>query len=217
MSTKSSALFPASKGLKAPSNLCPELITSQIPPSAPGKVILKNRPGHSLSLSLRALNLAKDLPLIYEWMMHGYPGSIPADPPVQQLSQAYSSILASDFAQPYIGQVNDVPICQMDIYRTRMDVISLCYESLPGDYGLHLLNAPQATQDHQAGLLGAAVRYFFSFPEVGRLVTDVEAGDEWMNTLMKRLGFQHHKKIKKPYKIANLYICTRQSFTGSAE
>jgi hypothetical protein len=217
MSTKSSALFPARKGLRTPENLCPELCTSLTPPSAPGKVILKNNPGSKLSLSLRPLSLATDLPLIYSWINQEYSTSLPAEPPLRQLDQAYSSIMASDFAQPFMGLVNDVPVCQVDVYKTRLDVISLYYESIPGDYGLHLLNAPQTAPAHEAELLSASIRHFFSFPEVGRIITDVEAGNKQANALMKKLGFQFHKKIRKPYKIANLYICTRKSFAGSSQ
>ncbi|HMH21500.1 MAG TPA: GNAT family N-acetyltransferase [Puia sp.] len=214
MSTKSRALFRSRKGQRTPQNLCPELCNTLIPPTAPGKIIFKDLPGQS-SLSLRPVSLATDLPLIYGWITQGYSTVAAApEPPLQQLNTAYTSIIASDFAQPFMGLVNDVPVCQVDIYKAKLDVISLYYESVAGDYGLHLLNAPQITREDEAALLSACVNYFFSFPEIGRIVTDVESSDKWANSLMKKLGFQWNKKIRKPYKVADLYICTRNSFTG---
>ena len=177
--------------------------------------MLKNLPGSTLSLSLRPVSLATDLRLIYGWISQGHSAGSPAvDQPLRQLKQAYSSIISSDFAQPFMGLVNNVPICQLDIYKTRLDVISLYYGALPGDYGLHLLSAPQTKRDQEAELLGACIRHFFSFPEIGRIIMDVEAGDKWMNAQIKKLGFHWHKKINKPYKIANLYTCTRKNFKG---
>lgn len=176
MSTKSSALFPARKGMGVPQNLCPELCTSLIPPAGPGKVALKTLSDSSLSFSVRPLCVPADLPVIYGCMSREYSDCLsPDDMPPPQLEEAYSSILASDFAQSFMGLVNDIPVCQVDIYKTKMDAISLCYEARPGDYGLHLLTAPRAVRNHAVELLGGCV-------------------------------------IRMPYKIANLYICTRKSF-----
>ena len=167
----------------------------------------------SATISVRPLSLSADIPAIYRWVTQEHPGDrwSSAGNPLRELEEAYASIIRSNFAQPFMGLINGAPVCQLDIYQTRQDSISLCYAERPGDYGLHLLLAPLCVQDQVAVLLQTFLEYFFSFPEVTRIVTDVEIGNEWMNRLFKKAGFLSSGKIQLPYKTAHLYICTRAS------
>jgi Acetyltransferase (GNAT) domain len=214
MSTNSSALFPARKGLGARENLCPELCSSRYLPAAQGKVSLKAQSGSSFFLSVRPLSVVTDLPVIYSWMCSQYAVTMPAGLSLPELDEAYSSVLASDFAQPFIALINDLPICQVDVYKTKLDAISLSYEARQGDYGLHLLYDAQTDQDRLNQLLRACTGYFLSFPEVGRMVIDIETDNKWMNKLVRNMGFRWRKKIKLPYKTSNLYIGTRRTFAA---
>jgi hypothetical protein len=142
--------------------------------------------------------------------MQGEYGCLPSstNKPPQQLEEAYASILESDFAQPFMGLINNIPVCQLDIYRTEQDAISLYYKPRPGDFGLHVLAAP-APGDHFTELMKSCLDYFFSFPEVGRIIAYPESGNRYMNALYRETGFRWHKKIRmSPYKIADLFICT---------
>lgn len=203
MSTKSAALFSVSESLALPGH--PLSIEKN-------GVVFRNSAEHNLSISVRALNLATDVPVIYKWMTYQCGGPLLSrNAPPQQLEESYSSMIESDFAQPFMGMVNDVPVCQVDIYKTQQDAISLYYNARPGDYGLNLVIAPLAIQDNIALLIRACLEYFFSFPEVGRVIADIEMKNEWTNTLFKMAGFSYQQKVRIPYKTANLYICTRES------
>jgi len=203
MSTESAALFsvPESLGIRGP------LVSVE-----ENGVVFKDLPQFNLSISVRALNLATDVPVIYKWMSYQYAGPLlNREAPPRELEESYSSMIESDFAQPFMGLVNDVPVCQVDIYKTWQDAISLYYDAPPGDYGLNLVVAPLAIQDNIALLIRVCLEYFFSFPEVGRIVADVETKNEWTNSLFKMAGFSYSQRVRIPYKTANLFICTREN------
>ena len=203
MSTESAALYSTPESLDIRASLVFRIGDG---------VIFKNLPDCNLSISVRALCLATDVPVIYKWMSYQYAGPLlTKEVPPRELEESYSSMMESDFAQPFMGLVNDVPVCQVDIYKTLQDAISLYYNARPGDYGLHLVIAPLAVQENIALLIRACLEYFFSFPEVGRVIADIETKNEWTNTLFKMAGFRCTQKIRIPYKTANLYVCTRDN------
>ncbi|HWK02743.1 MAG TPA: GNAT family N-acetyltransferase [Puia sp.] len=203
MSTESAVLFSIAESLD---------IRSSVVSGAGDGVIFKDLPDRNLSVSVRALCLATDVPVIYKWMTYQYAGPLlTKDVPPRELEESYSCMIDSDFAQPFMGLVNNVPVCQIDIYKTLQDAISLYYDARPGDYGLQLVVAPLAIQDNIAILIRTCVEYFFSFPEVGRIIADIDLKNEWTNTLFKMAGFRCTQKVRIPYKTANLYVCTRDN------
>jgi len=201
MSTKSAAFYSIPESLD---------ITESLICGTKERVIFKDLPERNLSISVRALCLSTDVPVVYKWMSYQYAGPLlTKNVPPRELEESYASMIESDFAQPFMGLVNDVPGCQVDIYKTLQDAISLYYNARPGDYGLQLVVAPLAIQDNIALLIKACLEYFFSFPEVGRIIADIETKNEWTNALFKMAGFRCIQKVRIPYKTANLYVCTR--------
>ena len=132
--------------------------------------------------------------------------------PPQELEESYSSMIESDFSQPFMGLVNDTPVCQMDIYRMQQDVLSLSYPARPGDYGLQLIVAPLTVQDNMVLLIKASLEYFFSFPEVGRIIVNIEYGNEYNRQLFKKVGFRSLYDIQTNYRASSLYGCTAGHF-----
>lgn len=198
MSTKSAVLFSASESRG---------ILGGLVSNTESRAILKDLPDHNLSISVRALCPATDVPVLYKWMRDQYAGPLLSrEVPPRELEESYVSMIESDFAQPFMGLVNDVPVCQVNIYKTLQDVISLYYDARPGDYGLQLVADSRA--DDMTVLMGVFLEYFFSFPEVGRIIMDIETKNGWANALFRTAGFRSAKKIKIPYKPSNLYICT---------
>lgn len=152
------------------------------------------------------------MPLLYKWMHEEdpVPGEF-GETDLPLLKEAYASILASDFSWPYIGSVNTIPICQLELCKAAQDAVSLCYEARRTDYGLHMVTDPRANQEQVSRLLSGAVDYFLSFGNVDRLIAYPETGDVGMKALLKKLGFKYQKKIcVLPYKIADLYIYTKK-------
>ncbi len=203
MSTNSAVLFSA-----------PEIrnIRGTLTSKTENGAIFKDLPDRNLSISVRGLSPAADVPIVYKWMCAQYAGAfLSRDAPPGELEDSYASMIESDFSHPFMGLINEAPVCQVNIYKTLQDAISLYYDARPGDYGLQLVATPLAIQDNMAVVLRAFLDYFFTFPEVSRIVADIETKNEWTNTLFKMAGFRFHKKINIPYKTANLYSCTRDS------
>jgi hypothetical protein len=201
MSAKSAILFSAPEDRS---------IRRALVSKAENGAIFKDLPGRNLSLSVRRLCLSTDVPILYKWMRHQYAGPLlNKELPPGELEESYACMIESDFAQPFMCLVNETPVCQINVYKTLQDVISLYYDARPGDYGLQLVVAPGVNQESVAAIMSACLEYFFSFPEVERIIADIETTNEWSNTLYKMAGFHYCKKIKVPYKPSNLYIHSR--------
>jgi len=155
------------------------------------------------------------VPVVYKWLCREYAGPLLArTQPPHELEESYTCMIESDFAQPFMGLINDAPVCQVDVYKTQQDAISLYYDARPGDYGIQLVPAPLAIQQNMALLVSTCLEYFFSFPEVGRIIADIDTRNEWSTTLFKKAGFRSVQKIQTPYKSSTLFICTRASFNS---
>jgi acetyl CoA:N6-hydroxylysine acetyl transferase len=185
-------------------------LATSLPLAMQEGILTNYLPDRRLTISIRTLCVATDLPIMYNWMSQEYAGYLVerSNPPAE-LVESYACTLRSLHAQPFMGLVNDIPVCQLDVYKVREDAISLCYDALPGDYGLNVLLAPLVIQDHVLLLLQMWMEYFFTFPEVKRVVVDLEAGNDWLETLFTRAGFRFSAKVRLPYKDADLYTCSR--------
>ena len=199
----------------APLNLNPALCTSFLPADTQGGIVTKYFPDRNLTISVRTLCVDKDIPVMYHWMSQEYAGYlVERDGPPEELKESYSCMLKSMHAQPYMGLVNDIPVCQLDIYKVQQDAISLSYPARPGDYGLNMLMAPLVIHGNVLLLLKLWLEYFFSFDEVERIIVDVEAENEWLKNLFSHAGFHNSGLMKLAYKDADLYVCTRESFAA---
>src|SRR5882757_7006502 len=169
MSTKSTVLPLATTPFALPEDLSSRLCNALLPAGKESGVAFKELPDRQLRISVRPFCVATDLSILYQWMSREYAGPLLLRPqPSEELEESYLSMLASDFAQPFMGLLNDVPVCQVDVYKTQQDAISLYYNARPGDYGIHLFLAPLTVQENILILLRTCLEYFFSFPEVDR-------------------------------------------------
>src|SRR5579859_1925428 len=200
MPTKNGALSIFHKDVDNPMNLHPEQCTFILPSG-------------NITIGIRPMHPDTDTPIIYHWISQEYAGGLEeSNLPPQGLEEAYASMLDSDFVRPFMGLVNDVPVCQLEICKTSKDILSLHYEAGPDDFGLRLLLAPLVNQDHILLLLRMWLKHLFAFDEIDRIVVDVESGNEWLTVLFIKAGFRFSRKIQLPYKAADLYICTRSEY-----
>jgi GNAT acetyltransferase-like protein len=217
MTIKHSVLPAAHSGTGRPIDPDPSLCAAVLPLEPPPGTISTWCNDSNTSFSVRILQPGRDIPVIYRWMSMEYADSLVArNRPPDKLDESYTCMLESDFTQPYMGLVNDIPVCELDISKARMNLTGLYYPAQKGDYCVNLLLAPLVSQDHAFTLLHLWMKYFFSFPEVDRILTDIESGSEWLQTLFKRAGFNYLQKISLPYKEAELYGCTRDSLRQAA-
>ena len=212
MSSKPTALFSTPKKTAHPERFSSGLCTSFLP-SGIEKTFIREMPEHQLRVAVRPFCVATDVSIVFKWMSQEYAGPLlTRSRPPQELEESYNSMIESDFAQPFMGLVNDTPVCQMDIYRMQQDVLSLNYPARTGDYGLQLMVAPLAVQDNMLLLIRACLEYFFSFAEVGRIIINIEDGNEYNQQLFKRAGFQSLYDIRAAYRSSSLYGCTASHF-----
>jgi acetyl CoA:N6-hydroxylysine acetyl transferase len=195
VSTKPTSLFRVSEGPSVPALTGEDLYTS----------FLSGQARHGVVFSVRAFHPATDIPILHDWLNQEYGASLPAD----GLTASYTSMIASDSVRPFMGLLNGVPACQVEFYKPRQHMLSLYYKDHPDDYGLHWQAAPGIERDQMTGLLRTCLDYFFSFPEVGRVLADADTADTWGNELFRKAGFLLLQKIAVPYCASNLYVCTR--------
>jgi hypothetical protein len=213
MSTESTALFSTPKKTAHPKKVSSGLCISLLPTGLEREVFTKEIPGQPLRITVRPFCVATDVPMLFKWLSQEYAGPLLSmTQPPYELEESYASMVESDFAQPFIGLVNDIPVCQMDIYKTQQGAISLSYPARTGDYGLQLVVAPLAVQDNMVHLIGACLEHFFSFPEVGRIIVDVDAGSEYNKGLFRKAGFRSLYDIRTSYRSSSLYVLTAQQF-----
>jgi hypothetical protein len=217
MSTNSTVLFSTPVEAAFPEEISSGLCTSLLPSGIEKGVAFKETPDKKLRVSVRPFCVPADVSILYKWMSQEYGGPLltRAQPP-EELEESYASMIASDFAQPFMALINDVPVCQVDVYKAQQGAISLHYNVRPGDYGFQVLLSPLAIQQNMIFLIRTCLEYFFSFPEVGRIVSDIDLKSEWDNTLFRKAGFRASQKIQTPYKHSTLYVCTRNSCRLSA-
>lgn len=176
----------------------------------------KHFPIQEVTISLRPLNLTTDIETVFEWVNQEYAHRHwqKDNGPVRQLRQTYELILHSDFAQSFTGFMNDIPVCQLDVYHAPKNEISLAYNAHPGDYGINILLSPayEKASGYSVCMLLTFLEYFFLQEEVHRIVGEPATDDLPANELLSILGFQFHKRINLSYKRANLYTCTKDNF-----
>ena len=176
----------------------------------------KSFAGKNCVISLRLLSIKKDIELIYNWVNQEYAKRFwqMDGRPIDQLKETYQYIMLSDFAQSYLALLDNVPICQLDVYHALQDEVSLFYNAQEGDYGVHLLMAPNKKKISNLTIhvFQTFLEYFFSHSEVKRIVGEPDAANMNANKLVKTLGFQFQHKIAMSYKTANFYTCTRDNF-----
>jgi len=132
MSTTSSEFLSIAKEPVIPQS-SPSCLCAGVPSSGTGSgVASRFLPERQLSLSVKAFDPVADTPALYKWMSLEYEGPLKGRPiPPQALQESYTCMIESDFAQPFLGLINGNPVCQVNIYKTQQDVISLYYDSRP--------------------------------------------------------------------------------------
>jgi acetyl CoA:N6-hydroxylysine acetyl transferase len=186
-------------------------------PAQPAKQVYERRFPRGNHITIRSLCLETDIPLIYEWVNQDYAKRFwqMDGRPLGEITMVYEQIMLCDFAQSFIACCNHKPVCQLDVYHAMQDEVSLHYKAHQGDYGIHVLMAPNRTPmpGLSAQVLQAFMEYFFLCPEVERIIGEPDAENARANALVRKLGFRFRKQINMSYKTANLYTCTYTDFT----
>jgi hypothetical protein len=166
-------------------------------------------------IGFRSFDLNTDLALIHEWVNQPYSKRFwQMDGNIDFLQRVYENILSSDHAHSFIGTLDKIPICLVDVYLVSMDELKEHIGASADDSGLHLLMAPPRLLIKNLSLhsLGEFLSFYFSFPVTATMYAEPDCKNVLANKLAERVGFQFLKQIELSYKTANLYSITKQQF-----
>jgi Acetyltransferase (GNAT) domain len=141
------------------------------------------------TIALRPVSIATqdDLQHISSWLQQGYQ----TEQPVDQLRVMYIIIAECNNSQSFMVLLNNEPIGQLDIYQVSQDVLKECYPSRDGDYRLHIPVLPNMAAHAllPVQVVQCCLGYFFSFPEVQRVVWSLYMGDDTFQSIARKTGF----------------------------
>jgi hypothetical protein len=88
------------------------------------------------------------------------------------------------------------------------------YDAKPDDYGFHIMVRPPsaATTSLLINTFRTALEYMFTLPLIGRVIGEADYKNHKLDALTRLVGYKLQEVIAMPDKMANLTICTRESY-----
>ncbi|WP_051313696.1 GNAT family N-acetyltransferase [Sporocytophaga myxococcoides] len=172
----------------------------------------KDFPDLGIEITLRPFDLSRDLEMVHDWFNQEHTKAFwKMDGPIRDLEAFYIMLKDADHSNGFIGMINGEPTFTLEPYWPMRDTVGKYYESLPGDYGAHLLIAPTDKNKKFTMPVGqVTMEFIFSQPEVGKCIGEADINAKPMHILVTRLGFKLQKVIAMPHKTSNLTFCTRE-------
>lgn len=166
-------------------------------------------------ISLRFLNLEKDIETIYNWVIRPYATYWGMQEyTFAEVKLAYQEIIESGHHDTFIGVLNNQPIFLMERYKASKDPIAAYYDVKEGDYGMHILVGPAEKRipNFTWNVFSTIIEYLFSDPRIDRIVVEPDVRNEKIHVLNKKAGFQYYKEIQFPHKKAALAFCAKEDY-----
>lgn len=169
------------------------------------------------TVALRPLSLPGDWPSIAKWLFKEFARS--ASPtghlPERHLRETFTTMLQCDFAQPFIGLVNQQPaflieICDGDTQCNGLD--EALYEFEKGDHSIRLFLSPAVInkQPVRELVLFTCLHYFFRYPQVKRIIWEVHEKDKVYMHLANQLQFTTGEALG--WSEIHVYLYPREKF-----
>ena len=157
-------------------------------------IVFEQTPSPTVTLTLRPLTLPDDWPYIGQWLHREFGRRFSSLTPHKYLRETLSVMLQCDFAQPFVGLINDHPsflveICDGDKQYDALEDGGHNYQ--PGDHVMRLLlsNPVIHTRNWREYALYSSLRYFFSHQQVKRIVWQLHEKDKFYLNLATQSGF----------------------------
>jgi hypothetical protein len=179
-------------------------------PAIYSKVFLPRK----IYIALRPFHIARDLPLINQWLNFHFAGiQAPGRDSFQYTEDYYTTLLTTPNSQPLTGMIDHHPAFQVDIYQAHLGPDRLL-ESIPlsdNDYIIQLMLSPGSVQDLSLSThaLLSCLDCFFKYPEVNRVIWMTNAGESNYRVIAGIAGLDemncedHHQQY---------YIISKQRF-----
>lgn len=174
----------------------------------------------TLEITLRAFNPETDMEFLHEWSNMEYAKKYwEMDVDKQEFEEAYIKHMGVDYSHPYIGLLNGNPIFTLELYWAVKDEVGKYYRFKPGDYGFHMLIAPakEKIPHFSTYALAMCMEYFFSFPQLTRMIGEASASHKGTHNLITKVGCEFNRSLALPYKTSNLTFLNREKFYETTE
>lgn len=153
-----------------------------------------------IHIALRPLSLPDDWPYIVKWLQRafGRPFSSITHLPDKYLRETLAIMLQCDFAQPFVGLINEQPaflveICDGDKQCDALEGGAHVFK--PGDHVMRLILSHAAihTRYWSEYALFSSLAYFFTHQQVKRVVWQLHEKDTFYINLANQLGITASK------------------------
>ncbi|MDR2236655.1 MAG: acetyltransferase [Chryseobacterium sp.] len=174
----------------------------------------------TLEITLRAFNPETDMEFLHEWSNMEYAKKYwEMDVEKWEFEEAYIKHMGVDYSHPYIGLLNGNPIFTLELYWAIKDEVGKYYRFRPGDYGFHMLIAPakEKIPHFSTYALAMCMEYFFSFPQLTRMIGEASASHKGTHNLITKVGCEFNRSLALPYKTSNLTFLDREKFYETTE
>lgn len=169
-------------------------------------------PKEDITITLRPFNVETDLDMVHDWFNQEHAKPIwKMDGPIRDLEIFYRTLIPSDHAHSFIGEINGQPTFTIEPYWPMRDTVGAYYDALPSDYGSHLLIAPTDKDKKFSFPTGQVMLdWVFAHPVVGKCIGEAAVESRAMHIFGTRLGYRYQHVIHMPHKDATLTFCYRE-------
>ncbi|AEV87883.1 siderophore biosynthesis protein [Actinoplanes sp. SE50] len=170
--------------------------------------------------SLVRLDPAAHADLVHTWVTrprNRFWGMLDHTP--EQVREIYAFVDSLDTHHAYLQLIDEGPIGVFQTYQPEHDPVGGCYDTRPGDFGLHLMFDPgdRHLPHLTSVVIPALLRFCFRDPAVRRIVVEPDVRNTRAVTRMRRHGFEPGPEIDLGHKRARLAFLTRDRWAATGQ
>lgn len=170
---------------------------------------------HFGCISLRPLDLSRDLEIIHQWFNQSYAifwglqGSTLAE-----VKTEYESLLNRKHYEVIIGEVNGSVAFLLEKYHPKHDLISQYYQAQDSDCGIHVIVGPTKERiPHFTWFIFRTVMDFvFENHSIHRIMVEPDIRNKKMFAICERIGFSLGAILELPHKTAQLAFLSKTRY-----
>jgi len=170
---------------------------------------------HDRSITIRALDLAHDAPLLHGWFTLDYASFWGMqDKSEQETRDFYAALIGSGHAGAFMGLVDGAPAFIVECYDPAHDQLAQHYPVRPGDVGMHFFVGParERVRGYTRAVFRALMRFIFERLQARRVVVEPDVHNAKVHVLNREMGFVDEGYVRLARKLATLAFCTREQF-----
>jgi siderophore synthetase component/RimJ/RimL family protein N-acetyltransferase len=186
-----------------------------VAPGGRGIVLERRYADYDAPLTLRPLDLDRDVTLLHAWVHHERARQFwDLAGPLRDVEAYYAEMLASPSHHAFLGCYGDEPTFLIETYWAPGDVVGRHTTVEPDDHGLHLLVGPPTTRRPRftRRALQVGTELLLREPQVARVLAEPDRRNAKAHRVFRDVGYRVAGPIQLPDKLANLLVCTRDTF-----